>query len=248
MDAFLYDEFYRIERTHWWSVGMRGVFHMLLERALGDVPAPRLLDIGCGTGIALEELGRHGRACGIDLVWAALAYSKQRDPGLPLVQGDVTRLPIATERVDAVLAFDVIEHLEDEAAALAEIHRALRPGGVALINVPAFPSLWSGKDTANHHRRRYRRPVLRRGLEAAGFRVERITYTNAFLFAPIWCARQIQRLSRRPWNSTAEYHPASWTNTLLLRLLSFERGLLRLVDLPVGTSVTCVARRRESPP
>lgn len=243
MDAFLYDEFYRIERTHWWSVGMRGVFHMLLARALHGVTAPRLLDIGCGTGIALEELGRYGRVYGVDLAWPALAYSKRRDPALPLVQGDVTRLPIAAGAVDAVLAFDVIEHLEDDAAALSEIHRTLRPGGVAIINVPAFASLWSGKDTAAHHRRRYRRPELRRALEAAGFRVERITYTNALLFAPIWCTRQLQRLSHRPWNSTAEYHPAPWTNALLLRLLRLEQGVLRLVDLPVGTSVTCVARR-----
>src|SRR5262245_9377381 len=243
MDAFLYDEFYRIERTHWWSVGMRGVFRMLLTDALRGVTTPSLLDIGCGTGIALEELGGYARVYGVDLVWAALAYSRERDRTVPLVQADVTRLPIAAGRMDAVLAFDVIEHLEDDVAALREIRRALRPGGVALVNVPAFPSLWSAKDTANHHRRRYRRADLERALAAAGFQVERITYTNALLFPPIWCARQLQRFSRKEWNSDAEYHPATWVNRTLLGLLRLERGMLRVVDLPVGTSVTCVARR-----
>ncbi len=243
MESFLYDEFYRIERTHWWAVGMRSMFRMLLAQALRDVPAPRLLDVGCGTGIALEELAGTGRAFGIDLVWQALAYTRQRDPALPLAQGDVTRLPIAGACVDAVLAFDVIEHLEDDLAALREIRRVLRPGGVALINVPAFTSLWSGKDTANRHRRRYRRPALRRALAAADLTVERITYTNALLFPPIWAARQLQRLGNRPWDSDAEYHPQPWVNGALRGLLHAEQQVLRVTDLPFGTSVTCLARR-----
>jgi SAM-dependent methyltransferase len=243
MDPFLYDEFYRIERTHWWAVGMRGIFHMLLREALAGRERPRILDVGCGTGITLEEFGRYGSIAGIDLAWQALAYTRRRVSSARLVQADLASLPIGTSCVDAVLAFDVIEHLDDDRGALEEIRRILRPGGVALINVPAFASLWSGKDEANHHKRRYRRSALRRSLVAAGFTVDRITYTNAALFPAIWCARQVQRLARTSWNSQAEYHPSARLNAALLRLLDAERRLLRHIDLPCGTSVTCLARR-----
>lgn len=243
MDSFLYDEFYAIERTHWWAVGTRGIFRMLLERAIGGEAHPRLMDVGCGTGVTLEEFGRHGWICGLDLSSRALAYTKKRDPHMPVVQADLASLPIASGSLDVVLAFDVIEHLEDDVAAAGEIRRVLKPGGILILNVPAFRSLWSEKDTANHHLRRYTRKTLRPVVEGGGLQVERMTYTNAILFPPIWLARQLQRIARRPWNPTAEYHPNRIVNGLLLGLLRLERGILRVVDLPFGTSVTCVARR-----
>lgn len=243
MDPFLYDEFYAIERHHWWAVGMRGIFHMLLADPLAAMTSPRLLDVGCGTGITLEEFGRYGRILGLDLAWPALQYTRRRDLSLPLVQGDLARLPLAADSLDIVLAFDVIEHLDDDLGGLEEIRRVLRRSGVVLLNVPAFASLWSGKDTANHHRRRYRREGLRLELESAGFRVERITYTNSALFPAIWCVRQLQRAMGRPWNSGTEYHPSPWLNRALLQVLRIERRVLRFVDLPFGTSVTCLARK-----
>lgn len=243
MDPLLYDEFYAIERTHWWAVGTRGIFRMLLERALGDAADPRLMDVGCGTGVTLEEFGRHGWICGLDLSPRALAYAKKRDPRVPVVQADLASLPIASGSLDVVLAFDVIEHLDDDVAAAREIHRVLKPGGIAILNVPAFASLWSEKDAANHHLRRYTRGTLRPVVERGGLTIERMTYTNAILFPPIWLARSFQRIARRPWNPQAEYHPSGIVNVALLGLLRVERGILRMVDLPFGTSVTCVARR-----
>lgn len=222
---------------------MRGVFHLLLDGALSGVASPRLLDVGCGTGVAMEEFARFGSISGLDLAHEALRYVKMRDPAFAVVQGDLARLPIASGSLDAILAFDVIEHLADDAAAIQEMRRALRPGGVVLLNVPAFSSLWSEKDTANHHLRRYTRSSLKSVVGRAGLMVERLTYTNATLFPAIWCFRRLQRLARRPWNSKAEYHPHAGVNSLLLGVLRMERGLLRLVDLPFGTSVTCLARR-----
>ena len=243
MEPFLYDEFYAVERHHWWAVGMRRIFHTLLADSLAAMTAPRLLDVGCGTGITLEEFGKYGSIMGLDLAWPALVYTRRRGLSVPLVLGDLARLPFAAESLDIVLAFDVIEHLDDDLVALAEIRRVLRRSGVVLLNVPAFASLWSGKDTANQHRRRYRRNGLRLKLEQAGFSVERITYTNAALFPAIWCVRQLQRAMGRPWNSAAEYHPSAWFNRSLLQVLRIERRLLRFVDLPFGTSVTCLARK-----
>ncbi len=243
MEPFLYDEFYAIESTHWWPVGMRGVFHMLLERSLRGVPRPRLLDVGCGTGIALEEFSRYGSICGLDLAWPAVTYSRRRNPEAALVQGDLLRLPFATASVDAVLAFDVIEHLADDRAGLQELYRVLAPAGVALVNVPAFPSLWSGKDVANHHYRRYTRRVLAQRIRGVGFAIERLTFTDAGLFPAIWCWRRLQRAARMNWDSHGEFHPPAWLNRMLLGSLRLERRLLQHLDFPFGTSLTCVARR-----
>jgi SAM-dependent methyltransferase len=216
---------------------------MLLEEALGGARDALLMDVGCGTGVTLEEFGRHGWICGLDLSGLALAYAKKRDAGFAVLQADLRSLPIASSSLSAVLAFDVIEHLDDDVGATREIGRVLRPGGVAILNVPAFASLWSEKDTANHHLRRYTRATLRPVVEQGGLRIERITYSNAILFPAIWCARRFQRIAGRPWNSKAEYHPGPLLNSVLLGVLRFERRLIRLLDLPFGTSVTCVARR-----
>lgn len=243
MDPSLYDRFYAVERSHWWSVGMRGIFEMLLSRALPAAENRRLLDVGCGTGITMEAFAHHGAIVGLDRAWPALAYTRTRTQDCALVQGDAVSLPLRDTCLDVVLALDVIEHLDDDAAGLVEIRRVLKPGGILLLNVPAFMSLWSGKDAANHHRRRYRRAPLRRLVESAGFRVERITCSNAALFPAIWAARQTQRLAGRAWNPDAEYHPPAWVNVALTVVMRVERGVLTTVDLPVGTSVTCLARR-----
>ncbi|HVO27775.1 MAG TPA: class I SAM-dependent methyltransferase [Candidatus Margulisiibacteriota bacterium] len=239
----MYDYFYEIERTHWWSVSMRSVFHMLLVGALRGAGRPRMVDVGCGTGITLEEFSRHGLVFGVDAAWQAVSFSKRRNPTRGVCQANVLSLPIAAETLDVVLAFDVIEHIEDDAAALREMHRVLRPEGVAVINVPAFASLWSEKDVAAHHQRRYTRPMLNRLLQTTGFRVDRITYTNAILFPAVWCVRAIQRLAKRPWNPEGEYRPRPWVNGGLAWLLRFELSALRYFNLPCGTSVTCVARK-----
>jgi SAM-dependent methyltransferase len=170
-------------------------------------------------------------------------YARRRNEETPLLLGSVLDIPLTSECVEIAAALDVIEHVEDDMAGLREIWRVLRPGGAVLINVPAFESLWSEKDDANHHYRRYRRAGLRRVLENSGFRIERISYTNATLFPAIWFARQVGNVVGRPWNSRAEYHPARAVNSTLLGVLHFERALLKRTNLPLGTSITCLARR-----
>ena len=137
----------------------------------------------------------------------------------------------------------MVEHIKDDRAAVREIYRVLKPGGTALINVPAFPSLWSAKDEMNHHERRYTLPSLQQLLTTSGFAVERITYTNAGTFPAVWLLRRIQRRFRLGWNRSAEYHPRAWTNTGLRILLEWGGRALRYVHFPFGTSITSVVRR-----
>lgn len=242
MDPSLYETFFAIEDTFWWTVGLRRtVFRLLETRARLPSPA-RVLDLGCGTGGFLVELGRLGPATGVDFAPRALELCRSR--GLRrLARADGQRLPFADASFDLVTALDVIEHLDDDRAALREIVRVLRPGGFAVLNVPAFRFLWSAKDELNHHRRRYRLPELRDRAREAGLRVVRISYAFGFLFPPLLCVRLLQRLRGGAVDLDRELRIRPAVNRALLGLAALERWWIVRARLPLGTSVLCLAAR-----
>jgi SAM-dependent methyltransferase len=164
-------------------VGRRRVALMLLKQHLGELAAKRpvVLDLGCGTGVVSRDLDMWATAVSLDMSPIALGYCKKR--GLKrLMLGDGAHLPIQSESVDAVIALDIYEHIPDHVSAFKETYRALKPGGVLVMSVPAFNMLWGPHDVAVHHCRRYRRKEVANRLEEAGFSVERLTYSVFFLF------------------------------------------------------------------
>jgi SAM-dependent methyltransferase len=247
MDETLYREFFELEEHYWWSVGTRRLFARLIA-PFAAAGAGRVVDVGCGTGITLLSFPYPAALlCGCDFSPLALDFSRRR--GLrSLLRSDATRLPFRSDSVDLVLALDVIEHLDDDAAAVAEIARVTRRGGHVLVHVPAFSILWSDKDDLNHHRRRYRRAELQRLIERAGLRVRTLAYVNAWVF-PIALARALlQRRSRtasapapsaQALDSIFRIPPA--LNRLLLGVMGLEARLLRV--LPFGMSLVCLAEK-----
>ncbi len=165
------------------------------------------------------------------------------------VCGSALALPFADGAFDAVSAFDVIEHCEPEALALAEVRRVLRPGGRLVMSVPAYTWAWSDFDVANGHHRRYTRPRAVAALEAAGFSVDRATYGFASVF-PMFAAERSTRKVRRPRAHGAEDIVAlpqvpERVNRALLGLSRVDRRVLRRWDLPFGSSVFVAATRRD---
>jgi SAM-dependent methyltransferase len=152
----------------------------------------------------------------------------------------------AGERFDLVTAFDVVEHIADDVAALRMFRRVLAPGGRLVLTVPAFPVLWSQHDDYSGHHRRYRRAGLARALHAAGgFQVDRITYFNTLLFPPALVARVAERVLRPQREERSDPYlavPARPVNDLLCRIFAAERGLLRRRDLPFGVSLAAACR------
>jgi hypothetical protein len=143
-----------------------------------------------------------------------------------------------------VTALDVIEHLDDDLRGLGEIRRVLRVGAPAVLFVPAFQALWGPNDDQSHHKRRYRLPELRAKVEAAGLRVERISYANIAMFIPIWLGRKLMNaLGLRSQAENRINHPL--INRLLARLFASEAGWLRRHRLPFGVSIVCVARKED---
>jgi SAM-dependent methyltransferase len=231
-----------IEADHWWFVGRRGLFAALLK-GFPLPPDAAILDVGTGTGANLRLLRDLGfaRVVGVDFSAEAIRFCAEK--GLGSVQpGDVCALPFADRRFDLVFATDVIEHVEDDLAALREIRRVLRPGGHLLLTVPAFPILWGLQDEVSHHRRRYRLPLLVARLRAAGFAPQRYFYFNYLLFLPILAARRLMRLLQIRLASEGELN-AKWLNRALTSLFRLDVKTAPWLRPPFGASALVVATR-----
>lgn len=250
MQQHTYSIMYEVEGTHWWFAGRRRIIASFVEEICRKFKQerpqserPHILDVGCGTGANLELLGQYGEAEGVDVSIDALQFCRAR--GLEKVrQGEAEKLPYEDGAFDLVTALDVVEHLDDDLAGLREMRRVLRPGGRALLFVPAFMFLWGVQDDVSHHRRRYTLKELRRVLREAGYEVERATYANLSFFAPILFGRVLMRVTGlRP--ASENNINVSALNGILGRVLGAESALLRRVNFPFGVSALCVARRIE---
>lgn len=236
---------HRLEKTHWFLTARRALVRRFLQPRARD---ERIIDIGCSSGLLLQELREDGFTdlTGVDVSESAIREC-QRAGFTQAVLIDGERMPFADGTFAAAIASDVLEHIEDDRHALREWHRVIRPGGELILLVPAFPFLWSGHDVANKHFRRYRRRPLMALLLEAGFRLERVTYWNSLLFFPIALVRLVLRLWPAPETEPARdqlFEASALTNTLLRRSLGLESALIdHGNNLPIGVSLVIRARR-----
>jgi SAM-dependent methyltransferase len=250
VQASEHEKMYRVETRHFWFQGTRRVILAALDRALGPERArtARVLDLGCGTGFTLSLLPPTARGVGVDYSHAALRFARTRASRAELVRGSAYALPFADGSFDAVLALDVLEHLDDDVGAARELRRVLAPGGAAIVTVPAFAELWSAHDEALEHRRRYRLGEIEGVLREAGLGIEHGSYYNFFLFPVVAAARLADRariaLGGAPAASGTELSiPPGPVNALLGAVLGSERSIATRVRLPIGVSCLVVARR-----
>ena len=238
----------RAERDHFWFRGFRRFVEPLVAANARGVRREgvraEILDCGCGTGHNLHMLRKYGRAYGIDLTWAGLQYAARQGERM-VARASVALLPFPDARFDLVTSFDVIYSLEDdvERAAIGEMFRVLKPGGRLILNVAALEALRGNHSVLSGEVRRYSKPDLRRRLEAAGFRVTHSTYTNLAILPVIAAIRLKQRLSGHVESQEEIAVPAAPVNALLSGLLAIEATALRVVNMPVGSSLLAVAAK-----
>jgi len=247
MNPAEYERMFLLEDRHWWFLARRELLRLALLRfpppVRKGVVASRLLDVGCGTGGTLIRLPEQQRrnAVGLDVEPRALAFS--RDRGLQsLALGSATALPFPDASFDAAIALDVIEHIDDDAAACREIARVLAPGGRFYVSVPAYPALWSHHDIALMHRRRYLAAPFRDLLVGAGFTVEYQTHVVSALLPIAFLVRRLQYLRRRHRPPVADISVPLGANALLYRLHLWEAQQALRTPLPFGLSIFAVAR------
>jgi SAM-dependent methyltransferase len=241
MNPAEYERMFHNEDHYWWFVSRRELVVSMVRR-LPLPDAPRLVDVGCGTGATAAALEPFGVVTGVDMSPMALKCCRQR--GLDrLLQGVAEALPLADASADVIVATDILEHLDNDLAALREFHRVLRPGGYAVITVPAYRMLWSEHDEALMHRRRYVAGELGRRVGAAGFETVKLSYALAFLL-PLALTRLLKRRPRPGKVPEAQLLrvPAP-LNAALIGFQRIETALLRRVSLPWGLSVLAVIRK-----
>jgi SAM-dependent methyltransferase len=234
---------HRAEDRHWWYRGRRSV----LEGVIAQLRLParaRILDAGCGSGRNMVELARHGTITGIELSETSVSLARERGVG-EVIEGSVLEMPFAADSFELAASLDVIEHLEDDLAALRELRRVVAPGGALLVTVPAYQWLWSGHDEINHHHRRYTRSSLLSVAREAGWEPVRTTYFNSLLLPVAIALRVLDRFSpsKTTESSLDLWVPPPLLNWLLERPLALEAALIRRGGrIPAGLSLLVVLR------
>ncbi|MGI8645319.1 MAG: class I SAM-dependent methyltransferase [Nocardioides sp.] len=216
---------------YWWFAARSALLRAGLEPWLGS--PERMLDVGSADAPSASWMrGEHPHVA-VDLDPSGLV------PGQG-VCASALALPFADASFDVVSAFDVIEHCEPEARAVAELARVLAPGGRLLVSVPAYGWAWSDHDVRAGHHRRYTRPRITAAVEGAGLRVERATYAFAAVFPLFVAERVVRRMLARPdADRLPRVSPAA--DAVLRALCSAEARLLPRLDLPFGSSVMVAA-------
>jgi SAM-dependent methyltransferase len=238
--------YYDLGRTYWWLAGKyRIIADVVRRRFRSEARPPRVLDLGCGPGNLLDYLAPHGATYGSDFSADALRFCAGR--GFPrLFRADFLRLPVRSDSFDLVTCIDVLEHLQDDRRAVAELHRVLRPKGLLVVSVPAFMFLWGDHDTLYGHHRRYTTGEVRERLEAAGFRVVKLSYFEPLFVAPLWLFRNFKKLFVREKgleqrDDFVRIFPP--LNALLTHMIAAERFPLRYLSFPFGVTILAIAAK-----
>jgi SAM-dependent methyltransferase len=249
-----FEQFTRLEADHWWFRGRRTVYLGLLRHVLRGARPERALDLGCGVGGFLPGLAKVAeRVVPLDFDLESAVHVSARD--LPReverpILSTANALPFADQSFDLVCLFDVLEHLDDDRAAVREVVRVLKPGGIAIASVPAYPWLYSNNDRVAGHRRRYTRATLADALRSAGLDVERNTHANVLLFpaiaAVLLCAKAWEAAFLQKRESA--HTNLSWplprpVHSLLHACFAAELPFAARFDLPFGHSILALARK-----
>jgi SAM-dependent methyltransferase len=229
------------------------------SHALGQIEchsvAPRavVLDVGCSSGRTLSFLG--ARLPGIRLLGADYVHEPLRQiasalPATPLLQLDLTCCPLREGSIDVVLLLNVLEHIADDTTAVGEIFRTLKPGGVAIIEVPAGPHLYDDYDRFLQHRRRYRLRDVLDLVRGAGFQTSDASHLGFGVYPGFWLMKRRNQRARSRGHAAravvADNVKLTRRSRIVDALLAFVTGAElffgRWIAYPVGIRclVTCV--------
>ncbi len=232
MDRKFYDEYFDLERSHWWFIVRAQIIMDRIRKLANGRTDLKILNVGAGTGRTSELLVEFGEVTSIeyDQICADMVREKL---GIQIEQGSITEIAYGDNQYDLVCSFDVVEHVEDDMLAVRELNRVCKPGGNVIITVPAFMSLWSHHDVVNHHFKRYTSKEIQALFEPNQGSEAYKTYFNSFLYPPIWLFRQLSNMLPKKWTRSGAGSDATvgqgrgFADSILKMIFSMERYWIR---------------------
>jgi 2-polyprenyl-3-methyl-5-hydroxy-6-metoxy-1,4-benzoquinol methylase len=247
VDKKYFEEYYYLERNHWWFKARMKFIKLHLEEIINQFPSKdnlSILNVGAGTGYTTEVLSNYGNVTSVEYDSDCCKLAKDK-VGLVYENESITNLPYKEESFDIVTAFDVIEHVEDHKKAVSELIRVTKKGGLIYTTVPAYMFLWSNHDVVNQHVRRYTMSNFLYLLKEHDLAITLLykTYFNFFLFPPIALFRLISKLLpagsfRKGAGSDFTLYESGFTDKVLYFIMSLESFFIRnKISLPFGVSI-----------
>lgn len=246
MEPHIYQEFKTLESSHWWFCGRRAYLRAIVQRFMG--PQGRDLqfcEVGSGTGGNLGMLGEFATTDALEM--NAQARDIIRERNIPNVRSVADgRLPDHVELppvYDGVFALDVVEHVDDDRAAVRRLAELANEGGKVVLTVPAYQWLWSAHDVANHHKRRYTQKQFVEIVEAAGLKVLYTSYFNSLLLPLAIVSRLAERFvgAKQAGEKATLGMPPRLLNSVFKWLFSLEKLWAGKLRMPFGLSIVVVA-------
>jgi ubiquinone/menaquinone biosynthesis C-methylase UbiE len=247
MNAEEYANMEQMEAAHWYYAGKRDFCRGWLLRVGPPQRSDILLDCGAGTGRFAKEMEKHCSVMVLDDHEEALKLLRARFQAAQIISLAGDRVPLPDASLDYVTALDVLEHTPDDGAVVQGFLRLLKPGGVALVTVPASMALWSDWDVSLHHYRRYSRAQLKALFPAEAWELIYVNYTNVVVYPGVWLVRKWRKWFPRSSEATRteDKLPAPWVNRILR--WCFVRPASWRFPFPFGVSLLLVARKRATP-
>lgn len=250
MNISEYEKMAKMEDFYWWHVGRKSILKHLLSR-LESKPR-RILNVGCGTGGLISLLEGFGEVTNVDPSKEAVSFCHRKGFANVIAISEKS-LPFPDRSFDLIVATDVLEHINDDLAALHEWRRVLSDGGALVMTVPAYQWLWSSHDEALHHFRRYSASQLHNLVNRAGFLVNKRSYIIVFSFPLIVGYRLFssiighRKIDAKPKEESSYVILPAPINRLFIFLLQVEALLLKYINFPFGTSIILHASKSPSP-
>ncbi len=251
MDKNYYKEYFSLERNHWWFKVRAKIIIFLIDKSLASNSSniKTVLNIGAATGKTSEILAKYGEVTSLEYDKECCEFVNENLP-MKVINGSIVELPFADNSFDLVCAFDVIEHVEDDILALAEMKRVCKPNGLVTVTVPAFMLLWSHHDIVNQHFRRYTKNNLQQLFTSNNLTYSVATYYNSILFLPIFMFRLFTKIIPQKWIRKGAGSDATlgsengFVNKVMYQIFNIELTLLKGMKFPLGVSIFMSATKK----